>query len=152
MCRLSGGKMRFAYRDYGILRRGVPFAVILERSEGSRRGHLSLRMTVLICWLCLLFTYRGDVSAYRKSGRRRGLHKQKGHVLTIKSAQTLYLRFLCPLFLIIHFVRSCYTFTNKPIIQGFFAHFFLRVQLVFALTTLVCINPLFKVSLPTFFP
>ena len=47
MCRLSGGKIECAYRDYGILRRGVPFGVILERSEGSRRGHLSLRMTVL---------------------------------------------------------------------------------------------------------
>ena len=37
MCRLSGGKMKCAYRDYGILRRGVPFGVILERSEGGQR-------------------------------------------------------------------------------------------------------------------
>ena len=56
LCKLC---LLFTYRDNGILRRGVPFSVILERSEESRRGHLSLRMTVLICWLCLLFTYRG---------------------------------------------------------------------------------------------
>ena len=74
--------MRFTYRDNGILRRGVPFGVILERSEGSRKGHLSLRMTVEGCRLCLKYTYRDNgilrrgvpfgVILERSEGSRRG--------------------------------------------------------------------------------